>query len=95
MKKNTLIKTSVKTFTMTLVFTCFSLQAFAQSKEEVSGMLDQLSAKGMMNKAQLEEARKQLGKMSDKDFQRIIEQGKAMRNDPKIKAKLKELNLGM
>ena len=41
----------------------------------------------------IEAAKKELNKMSDEDMQKLLEKGRQMQNDPKIKKKIKEMGL--
>lgn len=75
-----------------LVFMSFS--ALAQSKAEVESMLDQMAKSGMVSSEQIKEARAKLKGMDEKEFENLVEAGKAMRNDPAIRRKIKEMKLG-
>lgn len=63
----------------------------AQTKEQVSQALDQMKASGAFSSEQIEAARKQMMKMDDKDYQKILNQAKEKAMDPEFQKKTKEL----
>lgn len=82
----------MKKYILMAALFCMSI-SFAQSKAEVESMLDQMAKSGMVSAKQIKEAREKLKKMDDKDFGNLVEAGKAMRNDPAIRRKIKEMKL--
>lgn len=71
----------------------FSLASFAQSKQDIGKALDAMAGSGHLDSVQVEQARKELDKMSDADLKNLIEAGKKMQNDPGIRKKIKEMGL--
>jgi hypothetical protein len=68
-----------------------STLTLAQSKSDISSMLDKLKASGTFSDKDIAAAKAKLDAMSDKDVDSLVEKGKEKLNDPKIQDKLKEL----
>lgn len=76
---------------ITILLALFSFSLFAQTKEDINKMLEQMKSKGIFTEAQIKEAGTMLKKMDQKDMNKLIEAGKAQMNNPEIQKKLKEL----
>lgn len=68
-----------------------STVTFAQSKADMTKMLQEFKKNGMFSEAQLAAAQKQLDEMSDEDLDAIKSKAAESMNDPKVQEKIKEL----
>ena len=63
-----------------------SINSFAQTKQEISGMIDQMKSTGQFSSEQLEAAKAQLMQMDDKQYNALINTAKQKVDDPKVRA---------
>lgn len=87
------MKNLVRKISVLAVTALFSTFVFGQTKQEINKVLDAMAQSGSLDKASIEAAKKELNKMSDEDMQKLLEKGRQMQNDPKIKKKIKEMGL--
>lgn len=64
---------------------------FAQTKEQVNQALDQMKASGAFSNEQIEAARKEMMKMDESQYKKIVDQAKVKALDPEFQKKTKEL----
>lgn len=69
----------------------FSMGVLAQSKADVSKMLEQMKAQGMFSEEDLKKAQAELNKMNDKDFKGIVDKAQDAAKDPAVLKKIQEL----
>lgn len=74
-----------------LSFFLLTSLASAQSKKDISGMLDHLKEKGVFSEEQVQAAQEQLSEMNDQDIQKLIQDASKKMNDPKVQEKLRQL----
>lgn len=87
------MKNLVRKISVLAVTALFSTIAFGQTKQEINKVLDAMAQNGSLDKASIEAAKKELNQMSEQDMQKLLEKGRQMQNDPKIRKKIKEMGL--
>jgi len=76
-----------------LILLSLSLASFAITKEEVNAALDAMVKSGKFSQAQINEAKAELSKMSDKDLQKIERNAKMLKDSDNIKIKARQIKL--
>lgn len=76
---------------LALICLLFSFSSFAQSKEDINNMLDQMNKMGAFTPEQLAEAKKRLNNLSDKEVEAMAAQARKSAQDPMVQKRAQEI----
>ena len=80
----------MKKFAFLILFLGCNL-SFGQTAEEVNKVLDQLQKSGAFSAEQIEATKKEMSKMSEKDYENLLKKAHSKSLDPEFVKKTKEL----